>query len=170
VNLKILGHIIQTICIFNITQQDTQKKAPWWWRTYVETCRICRMLLINYQNSAFVGLLYILSSSSSKSQIFTKMYNFKTNPSSLYIFDVWYYSKATNLDTSSKLSGWVESSWRQLHHGWVVPHTYVSVKQVQHFVSWEFIIFSYLWVLIMIIFLTFISLTSQLICLVPFMK
>jgi hypothetical protein len=51
--------IIQTICIFNVTQQDTQKKAPWWWRTYVETRRSCRMLLINYQNSVFVGLLYI---------------------------------------------------------------------------------------------------------------
>jgi hypothetical protein len=42
----------------HITQQDTKKKAPWWWRTYVETCRSCRML-INYQNSAFVGLLRI---------------------------------------------------------------------------------------------------------------
>jgi hypothetical protein len=52
-------HIIQTIRIFDFTQQDTQKGTPWWWRTYVVTCRSCRMLLINYQNSAFVGLLYI---------------------------------------------------------------------------------------------------------------
>jgi hypothetical protein len=41
-----------------IREQDTQKKAPWWWRTYVETCRSCR-ILINNQNSACVGLLYV---------------------------------------------------------------------------------------------------------------
>jgi hypothetical protein len=38
----------------------THKKAPWWWRTYIETCGGCR-ILINYQNIAFVGLLYIFS-------------------------------------------------------------------------------------------------------------
>jgi hypothetical protein len=29
----------------NVTQQDTQQKAPWWWRTHVETCRSCRILI-----------------------------------------------------------------------------------------------------------------------------
>jgi hypothetical protein len=41
-----------------IRMQDAKKKAPWLWRTYVETCRSCR-ILINYRHSAFVGLLYI---------------------------------------------------------------------------------------------------------------
>jgi hypothetical protein len=43
--------------IFNVTRQDTQKKTTWLWRTHVETCRSCKMLLINYQNIASVGLL-----------------------------------------------------------------------------------------------------------------
>jgi hypothetical protein len=51
----------------NVTQQDTQKKAPWWWRTYVETCRSCRML-INYRNSVIVVLLYTYPPSISESK------------------------------------------------------------------------------------------------------
>jgi hypothetical protein len=52
---------IQTIHIFfiNVTQQNTQNEASWLWRTHIETCENCSVLLINYQNIAFVGLLYI---------------------------------------------------------------------------------------------------------------
>jgi hypothetical protein len=40
---------------------DTQKKAPWWWCTYIKKCRSCRMLLINYQKlSGGKKILYLL--------------------------------------------------------------------------------------------------------------